>query len=97
MTLRQCPNRLSVKIFTQHDPGLGLVVGAEMVPNINGPYITFMDHCACSGTDEAHTELLAQRDALLEALRDLADTNNDFSEALVRARLAIARATAVKP
>jgi flagellar motility protein MotE (MotC chaperone) len=64
-----------------------------MVPNINGPYITFMDHCACSGTDEAHTELLAQRDALLEALRDLADTNNDFSEALNRARLAIARAT----
>jgi len=42
-------------------------------------------------------ELEAQRDALLEALRDLADTNNDFSEALVRARLAIARATAVKP
>ena len=34
-----------------------------------------------------------QRDDLLEALRDLADTNNDFSEALVRARLAIARAT----
>ena len=37
--------------------------------------------------------LTAQRDALLEALRDLADTNNDFSEALVRARLAIAKAT----
>jgi len=37
--------------------------------------------------------LTAQRDALLAALRDLADTNNDFSEALVRARLAIARAT----
>ena len=33
-----------------------------------------------------------QRDALLAALRDLADTNNDFSEALIRARLAIARA-----
>ena len=41
--------------------------------------------------------LTAQRDALLEALRDLADTNNDFSEALVRARLAIARATTEKP
>jgi len=37
--------------------------------------------------------LETQRDDLLEALRDLADTNNDFSEALVRARLAIARAT----
>ena len=34
-----------------------------------------------------------QRDALLAALRDLADTNNDFSEALIRARLAIARTT----
>jgi len=42
-------------------------------------------------------ELEAQRDALLEALRDLADTNNDFSEALVRARRAIARATTEKP
>jgi len=40
--------------------------------------------------------LTAQRDALLAALRDLADTNNDFSEALVRARLAIARATTEK-
>jgi hypothetical protein len=38
-------------------------------------------------------ELEAERDALLEALQDLADTNNDFSEALVRARLAIAKAT----
>ena len=38
-----------------------------------------------------------QRDALLEALQDLADTNNDFSEALVRARRAIARATTEKP
>jgi hypothetical protein len=38
-------------------------------------------------------ELEAERDALLAALRDLADTNNDFSEALVRARSAIARAT----
>ena len=106
MTPRQCPNRLSVKIFTQHDPGLGLVVGAEMVPNINGPYITFMDHCACSGTDEAHTELLAQRDALLAALHEMlggfvdsyCHNDPDYSravqeKAIKMARAAIARAT----
>ena len=107
MTPRQCPNRLSVKIFTQHDPGLGLVVGAEMVPNINGPYITFMDHCACSGTDEAHTELLAQRDALLEALKECVNAMDGayldhvtdvsefdrFSRVRLAGRLAIARAT----
>ena len=45
---------------------------------------------------DLHT-VKAERDALLAALRDLADTNNDFSEALVRARLAIARATTEKP
>ena len=42
-------------------------------------------------------KLEAERDALLAALQDLADTNNDFSEALVRARRAIARATTEKP
>jgi Tfp pilus assembly protein PilN len=41
---------------------------------------------------DLHT-VKAERDELLEALRDLADKNNDFSEALVRARLAIAKAT----
>ena len=46
---------------------------------------------------EAAESLKADRDALLAALRDLADTNNDFSEALIRARLAIARATTEKP
>jgi hypothetical protein len=60
-----------------------------------------------TSTDEANAQLVlralamsptvqaltAHRDALLAALRDLADTNNDFSEALVRARSAIARAT----
>ena len=101
MTPRQCPNRLSVKIFTQHDPGLGLVVGAEMVPNINGPHITFMDHCACSGTDEAHTELLAQRDALLAALKECLYDHTHFGfqlqETTLKVRDAIARATAVKP
>ena len=45
---------------------------------------------------DLHT-VKAERDELLEALQDLADTNNDFSEALVRARLAIARAKEGKP
>ena len=43
--------------------------------------------------DAANAVLLAAAPDLLAALRELADTNNDFSEALVRARLAIARAT----
>ena len=54
---------------------------------------TYLDFADDLQIRRAVNNLEAERDALLEALRDLADTNNDFSEALVRARLAIAKAT----
>ena len=51
--------RLSIKLSSMHDPGLGMVVHASMVPNANGgPYVTFADHCAELGAEQEHNEAL---------------------------------------